>query len=93
MLWDAQSLTDNPDIVCRGISQPNRTETVQQMLGLARPMALDPEFLIVDEPFSALNPFIRRSMQDESLQLQDRIQKTMVFISHEFLEAKKPMAA
>ncbi len=66
---------------------------MQQMLGLARPMALDPEFLIVDEPFSALNPFIRRSMQDESLQLQDRIQKTMVFISHEFLEAKKSMAA
>ena len=62
---------------------------MQQRVGLARAMAVDPEILIFDEPFSALDPLIRREMQDELLGLQDTMQKTMVFISHDFLEAIK----
>ena len=62
---------------------------MQQRVGLARAMAVDPEILIFDEPFSALDPLIRREMQDELLGLQDTMQKTMVFITHDFLEAIK----
>jgi len=62
---------------------------MQQRVGLARAMAVDPEILIFDEPFSALDPLIRREMQDELLSLQAKLQKTMVFITHDFLEAIK----
>ena len=62
---------------------------MQQRVGLARAMAVDPEILIFDEPFSALDPLIRREMQDELLDLQQKVQKTMVFITHDFLEAIK----
>ena len=60
---------------------------MQQRVGLARAMAADPEILIFDEPFSALDPLIRREMQDELLDLQSKLKKTMVFITHDFLEA------
>ena len=46
-------------------------------------------FLIFDEPFSALDPLIRREMQDELLKIQEKLQRTMVFITHDFLEAIK----
>ena len=62
---------------------------MQQRVGLARAMAVDPEILIFDEPFSALDPLIRREMQDELLRLQATLKKTMVFITHDFLEAIK----
>ena len=62
---------------------------MQQRVGLARAMAVDPEILIFDEPFSALDPLIRREMQDELLRLQEELKKTMVFITHDFLEAIK----
>ena len=62
---------------------------MQQRVGLARAMAVDPEILVFDEPFSALDPLIRREMQDELLSLQQTVQKTMVFITHDFLEAIK----
>jgi len=62
---------------------------MQQRVGLARAMAVDPEILIFDEPFSALDPLIRREMQDELLELQSKLQKTLVFITHDFLEAIK----
>ena len=62
---------------------------MQQRVGLARAMAVDPEILIFDEPFSALDPLIRREMQDELLNIQEKLQKTMVFITHDFLEAIK----
>jgi len=62
---------------------------MQQRVGLARAMAVDPEILIFDEPFSALDPLIRREMQDELLNIQSEVHKTMIFITHDFLEAIK----
>ena len=62
---------------------------MQQRVGLARALAVDPEILIFDEPFSALDPLIRREMQYELLKIQEKLQRTMVFITHDFLEAIK----
>jgi glycine betaine/proline transport system ATP-binding protein len=62
---------------------------MQQRVGLARALAVDPEILFFDEPFSALDPLIRREMQDELIRLQEKLQKTIVFITHDFLEAIK----
>ena len=62
---------------------------MQQRVGLARALALDPDILLMDEAFSALDPLIRRDMQDELLALQEEMQKTIVFISHDLDEALK----
>ena len=62
---------------------------MQQRIGLARALAVDPEILLFDEPFSALDPLIRREMQDQLIGLQRLVKKTMVFITHDFLEAIK----
>jgi glycine betaine/proline transport system ATP-binding protein len=62
---------------------------MQQRVGLARALALDADIMLMDEAFSALDPLIRRDMQDELLELQDRMQKTIVFISHDLDEAIK----
>ncbi len=62
---------------------------MQQRVGLARALALDPEVLFFDEPFSALDPLIRRDMQDELLRLQGEMPRTIVFITHDFAEALK----
>jgi len=60
---------------------------MQQRVGLARALVLDPEVLFFDEPFSALDPLIRRDMQDELCALQERLPRTIVFITHDFDEA------
>jgi glycine betaine/proline transport system ATP-binding protein len=62
---------------------------MQQRVGLARALAVDPEIMLCDEPFSALDPLIRRDMQDELLNLQQALHKTIIFITHDFLEAIK----
>jgi glycine betaine/proline transport system ATP-binding protein len=59
----------------------------QQRVGIARSLAVDPELWFLDEPFSALDPLIRRQMQDEFLRLQHLLHKSIVFITHDFLEA------
>ena len=60
---------------------------MQQRVGLARALANDPEILLMDEAFSALDPLIRREMQDELLELQAKFQKTIIFVSHDLNEA------
>lgn len=62
---------------------------MQQRVGLARALALDADIMLMDEAFSALDPLIRRDMQDELLDLQEKMQKTIVFISHDLDEAIK----
>ena len=59
----------------------------QQRVGIARSLAVKPELWFLDEPFSALDPLIRREMQDEFLRLQSVLHKTIVFITHDFEEA------
>ncbi len=62
---------------------------MQQRVGLARALAVDTDILLMDEPFSGLDPLIRRQMQDELLRLQDELHKTIVFITHDLNEALK----
>jgi glycine betaine/proline transport system ATP-binding protein len=62
---------------------------MQQRVGLARALATDPEIMLFDEPFSALDPLIRRDMQDEVIKLQREVRKTMIFITHDLMEALK----
>lgn len=62
---------------------------MQQRVGIARALANDTEILFMDEPFSGLDPLIRREMQDELIQLQDKLQKTILFVTHDLHEALK----
>ena len=62
---------------------------MQQRVGLARAFATDADILLMDEPFSALDPLIRRKLQDELLALQERVKKTILFVSHDLDEALK----
>jgi len=60
---------------------------MQQRVGLARALASDPDILLMDEAFSALDPLIRRQMQDELIDIQNEVQKTILFITHDLNEA------
>jgi glycine betaine/proline transport system ATP-binding protein len=60
---------------------------MQQRVGLARALASDPDILLMDEAFSALDPLIRRQMQDEMMAIQKKLRKTILFITHDLNEA------
>ncbi|EGU56010.1 ABC transporter: ATP binding protein [Vibrio nigripulchritudo ATCC 27043] len=62
---------------------------MQQRVGLARAFAMDTDILLMDEPFSALDPLIRAQLQDELIQLQNKLNKTILFVSHDLDEALK----
>lgn len=62
---------------------------MQQRVGLARALVLDPDILLMDEAFSALDPLIKKNMQDELISLQEKVQKTIIFITHDLDEALK----
>ena len=71
----------------RAPSRPSSRGGMQQRVGVARAFAVDPELMLYDEPFSALDPLIRRDMQDEVCRLQVETGKTMLFITHDLPEA------
>jgi glycine betaine/proline transport system ATP-binding protein len=62
---------------------------MQQRVGLARAFATEAPILLMDEPFSALDPLIRTKLQDELLELQRRLKRTIIFVSHDLDEAFK----
>lgn len=61
----------------------------QQRIGVARALAADPEIILMDEPFGALDPITRSTLQDELLEMQDKLEKTIVFVTHDMNEALK----
>ncbi len=86
----AQAMIDLVGLKGHANSYPDQLSGgMQQRVGLARALAVDPEVMFFDEPFSALDPLIRRDMQNEVLRLHDEMGKTMVFITHDLAEALK----
>ena len=61
----------------------------QQRVGLARAMAADPEVMLMDEPFGAVDPIVRKNLQDELIKIQNKLKKTILFVTHDIQEAFK----
>ena len=86
----AREMCDLVGLGALGESYPDQLSGGQQQrVGLARALAVDPEVMFYDEPFSALDPLIRRDMQDEVIRLHKEVGKTMIFITHDLAEALK----
>ncbi|MCT0024174.1 quaternary amine ABC transporter ATP-binding protein [Weissella confusa] len=84
----AENALDNANLLAFKDQYPNQLSGgMQQRVGLARALANNPEILLMDEAFSALDPLIRRDMQDELLDLQANASQTIIFISHDLNEA------
>ncbi|KAF1299578.1 glycine betaine/L-proline ABC transporter ATP-binding protein [Enterococcus sp. JM4C] len=84
----AEQALENSGLISFKDQYPNQLSGgMQQRVGLARALANDPEILLMDEAFSALDPLIRREMQDELIDLQATVQKTIIFITHDLNEA------
>jgi glycine betaine/proline transport system ATP-binding protein len=74
---------------CESMYAGSLSGGMQQRVGLARALAVDPEILLMDEAFSSLDPITRNQLQDDLLEIQDRLGKTIVFVSHDLDEAIK----
>ncbi|GGC78193.1 quaternary amine ABC transporter ATP-binding protein [Enterococcus wangshanyuanii] len=84
----AEKALENSSLLAFKDQYPNQLSGgMQQRVGLARALANDPEILLMDEAFSALDPLIRREMQDELVDLQENVKKTIIFITHDLNEA------
>jgi glycine betaine/proline transport system ATP-binding protein len=86
----AQEMVDLVGLTGYETSYPDQLSGgMQQRVGLARALAVDPDLMMFDEPFSALDPLIRRDMQNEVIRLHQEVGKTMIFITHDLQEALK----
>lgn len=84
----AEQALENAGLLAYKDQYPNQLSGgMQQRVGLARALANDSEVLLMDEAFSALDPLIRKGMQDELIELQDNVKKTIIFITHDLNEA------